>query len=72
MSFLIRMQSPLKSLFFFFFSSIQKRLIELGELVGVEENGVGAVEARLKRDLDKMVREKQALLDDIKVGDRYL
>ena len=47
-------------------------MIELGELVGVEENGVGAVEARLKRDLDKMVREKQALLDDIKVGDSDL
>ncbi|GFS14584.1 centrosomal protein of 152 kDa-like, partial [Elysia marginata] len=44
----------------------RKRLSELGDLMGGEDSGIGAVEARLKRDLDKMVREKQALLDDIK------
>ena len=33
-----------------------------------DENGIGAVEARLRRDLDKMLREKEALLEDIKVS----
>ncbi|GFO09482.1 centrosomal protein of 152 kda-like [Plakobranchus ocellatus] len=44
----------------------KKRLSELGEFVGGEDGGVGPVEGRLRRDLDKLVREKQALLDDIK------
>ncbi|RUS74002.1 hypothetical protein EGW08_018231, partial [Elysia chlorotica] len=43
----------------------KKRLTELGDLVG-DESGIGAVEARLKRDLDRMGREKDALLEDIK------